>query len=166
MKHNYTHSRDDLKLLPLTEEYIEKMRILRNENRFRFIYSEIISSEEQEKWFDSYLKKENDYIFSVFIGNIWVGISSIYNVTNETAEFGRLVIDKSKVSKSHLGLAATLCTCELAFKLFDLKRITLQVYKDNIPAYKTYVNAGFVATRTEIDANGQELITMELLNTN
>ena len=164
MKHNYTNTCNDLKLVPLAEEHIEDMRILRNENRFCFIYSNIISADEQKNWFNSYLNKENDYVFSVFVSDVWVGVSSIYNVANGSAEFGRLMIDKSKVKKDRLGLATTLCTCDLAFKQLNLKKITLQVYKENIPAYKTYLNAGFITTATEKDSNGQELVTMELLN--
>ena len=162
MKHNFQHTFQNITISPLKEEHIESMRILRNNNRHCFVYSEIISEEAQQKWFDNYLKKENDYVFSVFLQDMWIGVCSIYDVTDNDAEFGRLIIDKSKTSEKRLGVNTTLCACNLAFEKLNINRIRLQVYENNISAYKTYINAGFTPYKTELDDKNQKLICMEL----
>ncbi len=163
MEHNYNHSYNHIRISPLKKENIEDMRILRNKHRLCFVFSELITSDAQNKWYNSYLKKSNDYVFSVYFNNIWIGVCSIYNITDNIAEFGRLLIDKSKVNEKHLGLNTTLCACDFAFKQLGVNKIRLRVYETNIPAYKTYIKAGFVPYSDSFDSNGQKLIDMELV---
>ena len=162
MQHSYNHIYNNIRITPLEKENIEDMRVLRNKNKHCFVFSGIITPEAQEKWYESYLIKSNDYVFSVYFDDTWIGVCSIYNVTENEAEFGRLLIDKSKTNEKHLGLDATLCACNFAFNTFGIKKIHLQVYEANVPAYKTYIKAGFTPCSKTFDSNGQKLINMEL----
>ncbi len=55
----------DLVLELAKEKDIENLRIWKNANRRSFFYQEEISAKEQEKWFASYQKRTEDYMFIV-----------------------------------------------------------------------------------------------------
>lgn len=162
MKHDYSGTFKRVSLLPLTEEYIENLRLLRNRHRECFVFSGEISRDAQVSWYINYLEKENDYVFSVFAENIWVGSVSIYNISNGIGEFGRLIIDKTLLKEKGIGLDTTICACDLAFNHMGITELTLQVYESNIPAHKTYLKAGFTETGRECDSNGKTLINMAI----
>ena len=54
MFHNLINHFEDIVLQPLEEKDIENLRLLRNkdENRRCFLYQEIISKENQKKWYE------------------------------------------------------------------------------------------------------------------
>jgi ribosomal protein S18 acetylase RimI-like enzyme len=43
----------------------DKLRIWKNEHRHFFFYQDLISPEDQERWFEGYLAREHDYMFMV-----------------------------------------------------------------------------------------------------
>ncbi|MBQ4105732.1 MAG: GNAT family N-acetyltransferase [Clostridia bacterium] len=162
MKHNFYNSYGKIDLRPIGIDDIESLRLLRNKHRNCFIYSDIITAEAQQDWYYKYLSKPDDYVFSVFMGDKWIGSVSIYNIENREAEFGRLLIDSNSINEKGLGLSVTLCVCKLAFSQMNISRIVLQVYEDNISAYKTYIRAGFKTFGHSFDSNGKKLLDMEL----
>lgn len=145
MQHNYCDEYERIKLVPLRSDDIEEMRLLRNKNRHSFIFTDIISEEAQIAWYEKYLEKPNDYVFSVIriADNEFIGITSLYDINNKVAEFGRLMLNKEKIQEKGYGLEAVLATCKIGFKQLNLDRIILEVKEDNIAAYKTYEKAGF-----------------------
>ncbi len=163
MKHNFYDSYGKIELRPIEANDIESLRLLRNKHRNCFIYSDIITSEAQQNWFTNYLSKPDDYVFSVFLRDKWIGSVSIYNIEKNQAEFGRLLID-SETGEKGLGVSVTICVCKLAFSKMNVSRIVLQVYEDNISAYKTYIRAGFKIFGHSFDVNGKKLLDMELFS--
>lgn len=169
MNHDLTHSFMDIVLKPMTKDDSEAYRIVRNreENRKWFTYSEIISSEEQDKWFNKYLENREDYMFSAFhIDNPdrFIGAVSLYNIdsSKKEAEFGRILVDKSQLNIKGIGFMIAYCVCHIGFYQLLLSKIKLEVFSDNIPAIKTYEKVGFHKTE-EIVNNGRVLFKMELL---
>lgn len=161
MQHSYTMRDGDLLLCPLEKTAIEQMRILRNANRSCFVYSGEIAPEGQAQWFERYLHQPGDYVFSVFYGGRWVGSVSLYDVREGEAEFGRLMIDRQAAGRGGLGRTVTETACQLGFDQLGLHRIHLEVYEDNLPARRTYEQAGFVPCGTTADASGRGLVQME-----
>ena len=166
MNHDYTMKYDRVELRPLTYEDAENMRILRNSNRDRFVTSAEISREAQRAWFEKYLKKNGDCMFSVYhikTGK-WIGAVGIYDINEEagTAEFGRLLVDKTVTGESGLGTDTTICACSIAFSHIKVKKVLLEVYEDNIPAVRTYLRSGFTEYGETFDDNGKRMILMEL----
>ena len=77
--------------------------------------------------------------------NIMCGMSELGNIDrrNGTASLCRIFVDKQFRGK---GIAEDMITklIELAFNELNLRRIELNVYTYNIPAYKYYEKLGFV----------------------
>ena len=168
MRDNFQNKFEDIVLKSLEQKNIEDLRILRNkkENRKCFIYQNEITKEEQEKWYKNYLKKENDIMFSAFINGVLekpIGYAALYDIdkNSKKCEFGRIIVDKSRVSKKGIGYQITKCLCEIGFEKLGLEMIYLEVFSDNIPAIKTYLKAGFVE-KNRYEKEGKEIIYMEL----
>lgn len=148
MLHQYCGETKRLSLIPLLQQHIEPLRQLRNRERQYFVFSKELSVQEQCEWYNQYQRKPNDYMFCVTLkarANEFIGATALYDVDklNKTAEFGRIVIDKSKCEDNGIGAEATLATCKIGFDLLDLKKIELEVFKDNLRAIRAYEKVGF-----------------------
>ena len=166
MFHKFEGKYDKIILEPLKKENIEDLRLLRNkkENRESFIYQKEISKKEQEKWFDKYLEKETDIMFIAYLkeNKRPIGYVALYdiNVEEKTCEFGRIIVDKSKVLEKGIGAQITKCCCDIGFEKLGMNMIYLEVFSDNIPALKTYLKVGFIERKRYIK-NDKEIIYME-----
>lgn len=147
MDHAYESQYGRVLISPLSQADAERMRILRNQNSSRFLDSRTISKEQQKIWYEAYLKNQQDYMFSVYLmqSKQWIGAVSIYNVDtlSRTAEFGRLILDKSNIAQRGLGVDATMAAYQFAFDRLQIQKLYLCVQKDNIAAIRTYEKAGF-----------------------
>ena len=168
MKHNYFIQEGQIRLVPLSEEYLELLRRWRNTDVIRkcFLNQAIISSEQQKGWFEKYTSMENDLMFIIEEAgdtNIPVGAAALYNIDNKKheAEFGRLMIGESSARGKGLGLMATLSLCRFGFNILRLDRIYLEVFSDNIPAVNIYKKTGFLTCR-ELFKDNKKLLLMEI----
>ena len=165
MKHSYSTSYGRVILCPLSHPDSEKLRLLRNQNSAHFFDKHEISAEDQNIWYSNYLNDKYDYMFSIYTKNPWewVGTVGIYHVdtTQESAEFGRLLIDKTSTKYSGLGVDATLAACTFAFTTLHLKKLYLNVFENNIPAIKTYQKCGFVVSKEIHSVNETNVLYME-----
>lgn len=169
MDHKYTASFGRVKLQPLSAEDSQKYRMIRNrdENRCRFVFSDIIEEEAQCRWYMKYIVTPNDYMFSIYnADNQFIGGNALYNIdlTEHTGEFGRLLIDKEKCKSHNWGFEATMSALKIAFDALGLIKVYLEVYADNVAAYRTYLKAGFMIDGRKKDCNGKEMLMMELVN--
>lgn len=78
------------------------MRILRNQERKWFIYSEKIDKKAQQFWYKKYLQTENGYMFAVSEvkrPNIFVEELALYNFNSErkASEFGPVAINHNYI---------------------------------------------------------------------
>lgn len=170
MKHEFIISKNGYVLKPLELHDIDSLRILRNkdQNRICFLYSEIISEEQQRKWYEGYLEKDGDYMFAIFKENRpddFLGAAAIYNFNNEnnSAEFGRIVLDKTKLTGSGIGTLVTNEICNFSFKQFNLNEIVLEVFEDNVAAVKTYEKVGFKKILASV-CGDRTLLKMSFIN--
>ena len=168
MLHEFKKNYGDIILKPLEWKNIEELRNLRNkeENRKCFIYQKEITKEEQENWYKKYLEKEEDIMFSAFLKadeEYLIGFAAFYDIdkNSKKCEFGRIIVDKNKVTKKGIGYQITKCLCDIGFQNLGLDMIYLEVFSDNIPALKTYEKAGFIE-RNRYKKNDKEIIYMEL----
>lgn len=148
MEHNYEFEGDRILLKPLLHEDIENLRLLRNELREFFVTQDIITVQQQEQWYQNYLKKENDIMFKVVMKdkpNIFIGAIAIYDINLESkiAECGRSIIDKRIAPEKGIGREATSLSCQFAFEVLKLKKTVAEVLKTNARNIIVVKRAGF-----------------------
>ena len=155
MRHDYECEEGRIMLKPLEKVDIEALRILRSKVRNCFLNTQVTSSENQEHWYESYLKKEGDYMFKIVKRDKpteFIGAIAIYDVDNYSgcAEFGRLVVDKEIAPEKGLGYEAVKAICKFSFDVLQLSQIRAFVLIDNERAMKTYLKVGFrIKKKTE-----------------
>jgi len=166
MKHNYSYEYKRIILNPLEKQDIEELRVLRNGAREFFVYQGIITPEKQQKWFEQYLQKDDDIMFKIVKAEEpeeFIGAVALYDIEPEKhqAEFGRIVIDKEKVSEKGLGQETVEAITQFGFTILNLRKIVAEVLKENQRALTSDLRAGF----TIIDEN-EELYFLEIKNEN
>ena len=164
MQHTLYETCGAVTLCPLKEEDIEFVRILRNTTKDSFLYSQEVSSFEQQKWYAQYLRTPGDYMFVVCFQGRRVGAAAIYQVDTEkkTAEFGRLMIDREAAGVGGLGVKTTQAVCKIALEQLGIHTVVLEVYEDNEAAKITYQRVGFIPVGITLDRTWKKIIQMKL----
>ena len=150
MKHCYELKSKKIFLKPLEKEDIEMLRVLRNQASKFFITQKLISKEQQQQWYKTYLEKQNDYMFKVVLcsnPDEFVGAVALYDIDEEKrdAEFGRIVVDHKKARG--IGKDIVNAICQFGYKELRLVKITCTVFKDNEKAVRIYKEIGFEIVR-------------------
>ena len=166
MKHFYSYDGTDLLLRPLEEKDIEPLRRLRNrpENRIWFFGSDLITKEGQKVWYDRYLTKENDYMFSVYLPekpNGFMGAVAIYGYESDTDSFevGRLLLDSANLPRRGMGVELIRCVCELAREVWGNIGLRAQVFSDNARSIRCFLQNGFEINDTVVE-KGKKIILL------
>lgn len=134
----------------MSKEYSECYRQLRNqdENRFYFFQSAIIGREQQEKWYESYLAKRDQYMFAIIEnsnGN-FIGGLGLYDIVSEparTAEAGRILVDKKQYAGKGYGAQALKLLAQIAKSNLELVNLYAYILETNIASRKTFEKAGY-----------------------
>lgn len=167
MDHLFSAQYQRIRLSPLQKDETEALRILRNQKRNWFVFGDIISPQQQSIWFEKYLKRPDDCMFSAYHAESgkWVGAVALYHISpnRHSAEFGRLLVDGTRVGEKGLGVDATVCACKIGFEQMGLEEITLEVFADNPAAIKTYRRAGFLQTGEE-NRDGRPMLLMKIVH--
>ena len=119
---------------------IEQLRIWKNENRQYFFNKNIISSKDQAKWFNNFLKKEDDYIFMVKYGDSSIGCIGFRLLSGVIDIYNVILGDKQYMSKGIMSFVLTLM-CSFIFDNYKNDK-TVRVLLDN-PARKWYKKNNF-----------------------
>lgn len=135
-------------LVPYTNDYLHEVVVLRNTSRAMYYLNQEkeLSEKEQRKWYDNYLKK-NDDIYWVIINKKeeFIGTTSLYDINYQqgSAEKGRLVVSKEKSLEGPYTLESELLLINIAFNNLDLKYITTSVKADNLEMQSINKRLGF-----------------------
>lgn len=164
MEHYYEIKSERIILKPLKKEDIEMLRVLRNRASKYFITQKHITKEQQRQWYETYLKKQNDYMFKVVLRSKpdeFVGAAALYDIDMDegSAEFGRIVVDSKKAQG--IGKEITNAICQFGYEELGLAKIICTVFKDNERAVQIYKKIGF-----EIVEEKEGLLYMEKYDAN
>jgi len=166
VNHNYTIKERDILLRPVVEQDIESMRNWRNSDWARnfFLDSSIITKEQQQKWFENYLEKTDDFMFIIEWQGKAVGMVGIYNVNKKPghAEFGRLLIGEELARGKGIGKKTVELLSKFAMQELKIKQIDLEVFADNERALAIYQKCGYVITN-EYQINNRKVYQMALI---
>ncbi len=149
MLHSFYEIGKNVCLISLKEEDIQLIRTWRNRDdvRVKFINQDFITEEAQKKWYENYISKPGDYVFIIIEKHTQkkIGMCAFYNFMEdeECAEFGRFIIGDYDFHGKGYGKDALETALRIAFKTLDLKKVNLEVFKDNIPAVSIYKKCGF-----------------------
>lgn len=156
----------EVSLVPIAEKDLERMRLWRNRENCNetFIDRSLITKEAQIKWYEKYKADAQDRMFMIVWEKKPVGVIALYHIDYEQgeAEFGRLLIGDFEARGKKLGIKATKALCDYAFEKLGLKKITLEVFKDNKPAKNIYEKIGFEVSDEKIKQD-KTLMLMTLI---
>lgn len=151
MNHEYECFFQRVQLKPLEQKDIELLRELRNQNCKYFLSQGEITEEEQKNWYQRYLSKNDDIMFKIVKKKEperFIGAVALYDIdlSAKTAEFGRIIVDKTKALERGIGTEAVIAVCLFGFRVLHLEQIICDVLTTNERAVKTYKNVGFQIT--------------------
>ena len=145
MKHKYAASYSFLQLRPLQKEDLESLRCWRNnaETSAYLRKMDYITQEKQVLWYKNYLTLPNFYFWSILKNKTLLGALSIYNVSGNQAEIGKIMIgDESERGKGY-GYTAFVMAMKIGFNLLQLDSYRLFVHDNNSAALRVYTKIGF-----------------------
>ena len=149
MVHTFSIERNNVKLRQLEESDIELLRVWRNnpENSKYLRKIGYITPEMQRKWYENYLQNDDEIAFAIvethFVQDV-VGSVSLYNFSDQRAEFGKILIGNEKAHGKKIGYTATVAVLKIAFDVLNLEEVFLECNHDNHAAIRVYEQAGFV----------------------
>lgn len=139
---------DNVRIRPLEETDLEKLRIWRNDTeqtKYLRPIGEITPSMQQE-WFQTYQKTEDECIFAIEeIHDLHrlVGSLSLYHIKGKTAEIGKIQIGDKEANGRGIGRKSMVMALWIGFQKLGLKEVFGAVNPKNIPAYKNDRTIGF-----------------------
>jgi len=128
---------------------LELLREWRNRKDIQqaFFHQEPITMEQQQDWYNRYLKDDTDMMFVIEDVKIHIPIGSIaiYHIdhNNKQCEIGRIMIGNKKYLGKGYAHEATMLLLDRAFKDLGLNRIYLEVFNHNSRGITLYESCGF-----------------------
>lgn len=167
MTHNYSNSYRNVSIRPLSAKDIENIRVWRNDPANGKYLSQIntITPEMQQEWFDNYVKDPETIFWAIDESaslSRMVGSAALYEISENSALFGKILIGDNEAHGKHVGVNATIAILQIAFDIMRLNTVTLYVYSDNVPAVKVYTKAGFKIIDKHMTSENRTEYTMEI----
>ena len=139
---------DNVRIRPLEEKDLEKLRIWRNDVKQTKYLRPIgeITPSMQKEWFQTYQKADDEIIFAIEeICELHrlVGSLSIYHIKEMTAEIGKIQIGEMEANGKGIGRKSMVMALLIGFQELGLKEVFGAVNPENIPAYKNDMRIGF-----------------------
>ncbi len=145
------NQKNNITLRTISEKDIEKIRVWKNEHRSSFFFQDIISPENQIRWFRKYLSRGNDFVFIVSYTDKDIGCIAFRELDEVIDIYNVILGDKSFGGKGYMSIANSIM-CSYIIDNFK-KDITVKVLKTN-PAIKWYLKNNFL----EIDDTDNYLL--------
>ena len=122
-------SSGNITLKSINENDIDCLRMWKNSNREAFFYKNIITKSDQEKWYDKYISREDDYIFIVLYNKVKIGCIG-YREINGYIDIYNVILEKDEFSRKGLMSRALKMFCSYLFDNIK-KDITAKVLYEN-----------------------------------
>ncbi|MEE0968585.1 MAG: GNAT family N-acetyltransferase [Clostridia bacterium] len=137
MTHNIKYETQRLVVVPLSEEHIEELRVLRNKNRHFFYATEEISSDQQKKWFEGYKIKKSELMFAAYMKNslndgpiAFAGIM-FTDEDKHIADCGRMLVNSEKTQECGIGRELYSSICMVAFEKCNIEKMITYIVPGN-----------------------------------
>lgn len=120
---------NDIILSTIEKKDIELLRKWKNENREYFFYKKIISPQQQQEWFKSYLDINSEFIFVIEYDGLKVGYIG-YRFMNDNIDIYNVILGNRKYSGRGIMSKALRLICSYVMDNYK-KDITLMVVPKN-----------------------------------
>ena len=128
---------------------LKNLRHWKNQRREFFFHKEEISPEQQNRWFEAYQARPDDFMFMVMVGEEPAGCMGIRLVDGNTWDVYNVILGVSELRGSGLMSSALQALLRFAASHHPVP-ITLKVLKGN-PAMGWYRKNGFVVAAEHPD---------------
>jgi len=147
MKHDYEYTRNGIILKPLERDDAQLMRVLRNKNKHCFLGQAEITEEMQDKWYDSYLGKEGEIMFTIAKQEnpeYFLGAVGLYDIDHEAkiCEVGRFLVDRERSKERGIGTRALDAACAFAEHILKMEIVKSVIMKENTRSLAVSQNIG------------------------
>lgn len=132
--------KDKISIKPINKSHLSKLRLWKNQNKNNFFHKDLITQEDQTKWYKLFKSRKNDYMFVITNNNSLVGCMGI-RLINDEWDVYNVILGNLKYSKKGIMSIAFLKMIEYALSLKKTK-ISLKVLKNN-PAIIWYKKQNF-----------------------
>ncbi|HDR4949052.1 GNAT family N-acetyltransferase [Bacillus cereus] len=146
---------NNLLIRKIKKSDIESIRKWRNQDHIRkyFINNTYINEVQQLEWFKKYSHKDDDIMFMVeetLEFQTVIGTVALYNInkSENSAEFGRLMIGHLPAMGKGFGKRTAILASKYAFEILDISKIYLNVLSYNVKAIQLYKKIGFIIKST------------------
>ncbi len=162
MQHNITITYQNLLLRPVRKDDIEQLRIWRNDRERTKYLRQIgyVTSAMQEQWYQQCLSKQDEMTFVIqetISLKIIIGSLSLYDIQQNQAEIGRILVGDERVRGCGYGRLAFAMLLTYAFEKLHLQKVIATVNKNNIAARKSYFRLGFqIVGEKDVEQAGVE----------
>ena len=163
MKHNICIQYKHVRIRTLKEEDLENLRKWRNDKKISAFLRKIdeITPEMQKEWYVKDCEDKSVVTFAIDEINTlnrMVGSVSIYDIKNDTAEIGKIVVGDNEAKGKKIGYYALLLAMFAGYKRLGINKYLGEVSEENKPAYINDMRAGFIITgKHDCENGGSEL---------
>ena len=139
-----TSSNDNrLIIRSISPQDIELLRVWKNDHRDSFFFKQIITAEMQKKWFQSYSKRNDDFMMVVLLDSEKIGCIG-FRVIKDTIDLYNVILGQKKFARRGYMANALKLVCREAMRRYPKIPIIVSVLKSNL-ALQWYLRRGFVA---------------------
>ncbi|MGV3706734.1 MAG: GNAT family N-acetyltransferase [Arcticibacter sp.] len=119
----------------------------------------------EKEWLEGVLKRRSERRFAICLKGTdrYIGNIQLLGIQRKNARFHLFIGNKTYWGKGIAKEASSLILRH-AFTELDLRRITLEVHKDNLPARSVYQRMGFVQTEEKGDFMVMMLTRSKFIN--
>lgn len=113
-------------LVPIREQDFESIIRLRNREKNRYFLNQKteLTLEQQKKWYEDYLVRDNDIYWGIWKDkDTLIGTVRIYNIHGDTCEEGSCIVDEDYAKEAPYAVEAKYLLTEYAFRTLRLKKI-------------------------------------------
>jgi len=159
MKHSFSAKYKNVLLRDVQKTDLEILRTYRNDRDSTKFLSKLphITMEMQLAWYNKDLSDITCCTFAIEETdrlNKIIGSLALYNISDNTAEFGRALIGDADARGKGMGFLATTLCLYLGFTKLGLETITANVHEENMPAIHAYEKSGFIIIGKQLYEHG------------
>lgn len=151
MRFDYFAEYKHVRIRPLEERDIEKIRIWRNDSDNTDFLRDIgeITPEMQLNWYKKDIEDDTSCTFAIeeiSELNRIVGSVAIYEIHGNRAEIGKILIGDKDAKGKKIGFIALILAMHVAFEKMGIENLYGDVHENNMSAKTNDLRAGFIIT--------------------